>query len=880
MTNDETRKLAELAGLSPQLYQQLTNLPGALSQVNRLADQLASAITGRFDFAVQIDSGNPTVQKLCIMVNFLLETIRRTLSQVEEKNRQVLASERLKSEFFANVSHELRTPLTLMLAPLESLLGGECGAFPPAAGAHLRMVHNNAVRLLQMVTGLLDFSKLEAGKVEVRAEPFLVAAVTRSILEDFRPELDARRLEAEFHCDPADLCVRLDRYLYERILFNLLSNALKFTPGGGRISVELAHHEDLLRLAVSDTGMGISESDQQHLFQRFRQVEGSSTRRFEGTGLGLALIKEFAQLLGGSVAVRSRLGEGTTFTVHMQAPLCPIPASAPGERAFAVKPLRAETAPAAVNADALEDSGLPRILVAEDNPELAMYIATLLQSHGHTRLAANGQEALDAIRQWMPDLVLSDVMMPVKDGLSLCRELKADPATRHIPVVLLTALTHRDALVEGWEAGADEYLFKPLHPRELVTRIRTLLTMIRQRRQAEEERSQLAVERAARSAAEAASQAKDEFLMLVSHELRTPLSAVLGWAQLLRGRHFDAATIEQGLESIERNARAQAQLVGELLDVSRIIAGKIELERKPVDPAAVIGAAIDAIQMAADAKNIRIEKRLDAPAPPVIGDFDRLRQVVTNLLSNAVKFTPETGRIEVCLKNLGAQVQIVVRDNGEGIPPHALPFIFERFRQADSSTTRRHGGLGLGLAIVRHLVELHGGEVSAQSSGRGAGAMLTVTLPASTAVLSEHPAQVPVPPSGASLTGMRVLVVDDDPDTREFLSIVLKNHGAEVTTANNSAEAFGVHQASRPDVLICDLAMPEEDGCSLIRRLRSLQPDQGGAVPAIALSAFADTQARRRALEAGFQMHVPKPINPSDLIALVAELCRSPLART
>ena len=410
------------------------------------------------------------------------------------------------------------------------------------------------------------------------------------------------------------------------------------------------------------------------------------------------------------------------------------------------------------------------------------------------------------------------------------------------------------------------------------------------RKQAEEERLKLAREQVARGEAEAANRAKDEFLATVSHELRTPLNAIVGWGRMIRNTKMDEKGLAHALDIIERNAKLQAQLIDDLLDVSRIISGKLRLTVMPVELPPVIEAALDVIRPAAEAKNIRLQVMLDSNAGLVSGDPDRLQQVIWNLLSNAVKFTQKGGRVQVTLEQLDSHVLITVSDTGKGIAPGFLPYVFDRFRQADSSITRLHGGLGLGLAIVRQLVDLHGGSVQAQSPGEGQGATFSVQLPviiahgsgrfavnaeeanASSAALQGSFGSSP------SLEGLSVLVVDDDPDARDLLAAILEERKAQVTTVASAAEAYETIEWLRPDVIISDIGMPGEDGYSLIRNVRLKEArDRQGWKPAIALTAHARVEDRMRALSAGYQAHVAKPVEPAELVAVIASLVR-PLA--
>jgi PAS domain S-box-containing protein len=390
-------------------------------------------------------------------------------------------------------------------------------------------------------------------------------------------------------------------------------------------------------------------------------------------------------------------------------------------------------------------------------------------------------------------------------------------------------------------------------------------------------------EKSARTLAEESNRMKDEFLATVSHELRTPLTSILGWARMLRSGTLNEETARRAVETIERNARAQSQIIEDILDVSRIITGKLSINAEPVELVTVIEQAINAVRPAAEAKGIQVETVFDAGAHRVSGDANRLQQVVWNLLSNAVKFTPEGGRMQVLLRQRDNYVEIIVRDTGQGIDREFLPYVFDRFRQADSSTTRQHGGLGLGLAIVRHLVELHGGRVSAESDGEGKGTTFTVRLPLAGAQVREGDggaAEAGQSPAtifecDPSLVGARVLVVDDEPDTVVLVKTMLERCAVKVTTALSVSEALAAFEAAPPDVLISDIGMPVEDGYQLIRKVRARTPERGGNTPAIALTAYAGEADRKRALESGYQTHMAKPIEPSELMRAVASLVHS-----
>ena len=383
--------------------------------------------------------------------------------------------------------------------------------------------------------------------------------------------------------------------------------------------------------------------------------------------------------------------------------------------------------------------------------------------------------------------------------------------------------------------------------------------------------------------AEESSRLKEEFLATISHELRTPLSAILGWTRMLRLGQLSADDHAKALDTIERNARAQAQLIDDLLDVSRIITGKLRMDVRPSDPNGFIDAAVEAVRPAAEAKGVRVQKVMDTGAVSIPGDPVRLQQVVWNLLSNAIKFTPRGGRVQIRSERVNSHLEIVVSDTGQGIPPDFLPHVFDRFRQADQKTSRQHGGMGLGLAIVRHLVELHGGTVQAESAGPGQGATFTVQLPISPIYQVDatggrvHPGArdlLPVNESTDRLDGLVILIVDDEPDTRELLRQGLEYCGATVRVAGSADEALKALDSEVPDILISDIGMPNVDGYELIRQVRTLQTEAGRRVAAIALTAYTRVEDRLHALRAGYDMHVPKPVELTELCAVSASLTR------
>ncbi|KOP25307.1 diguanylate cyclase [Hapalosiphon sp. MRB220] len=1170
----------------------------------------------------------------------------------ERKRAEALAElDRAKTVFFSNISHEFRTPLTLMLGPLEETLAVADHAMFGTQRQQLEIVYRNSLRLLKLVNTLLDFSRIEAGRVQAVYEPIDLAMLTTDLAAVFRSAIERAGMRLVVDCPPLPEKVYVDQEMWEKILLNLLSNAFKFTFEG-EIVVALRYFRDHVELEVRDTGTGIPAEEIPRLFERFHRVQGSRGRTYEGSGIGLSLVQELVQLHGGTINVTSVTNQGSSFTVSIPTGYAHLPSEflhqGETQRIKATSSLASTTMGAASyveealrwlpdeEAETLgrgdaenEDvdlspflhvpvSSCPAyILLADDNADMRDYVKRLLLSQGYeVKAVADGSDALAAVSQQVPDLVLTDIMMPKLDGLGLLQQLRTNPNTREIPIILLSARAGEESRIEGLETGADDYLIKPFSARELLARVEANLKMAQIRQEAarrdqelriqteaarnqisnilesitdafvafdaqwrytyvneqatklldktheellgkqvweevfpgevgtlayhelhravreqitvvfEEfaqfigkwleihaypspdgiavyfrditdrkrveaervrllereqqqtrrlqklaeasltinstlslnERLQLITEQArniigahqsvtsmtidnnwaqaihtvslsdkyaqwrdyneqpngsgiytlvcrtqrpirmtqaeleahpawgkfgnktdghppmrgwlaapltsrngqnlgliqlsdkyegefnaedeailiqlAQMASTAidnaqlyeesqrANRIKDEFLAVLSHELRSPLNPILGWAKLLQTHKVDVARTTQALSIIERNAKLQAELIDDLLDVSRILRGKLSLQICPVDLVSTIQAAMETVRLAAQTKLIDLQftildfelgnneqileysptceqlnnlksrhvlqRRVDAKrllkVPPqrsgskipnpkfqVMGDSNRLQQVIWNLLSNAVKFTPEEGQVDIRLERFGSHAQIVVSDTGKGIIPEFLPFVFEHFRQADAATTRKFGGLGLGLAIVRHLVELHGGTVEAASPGENQGATFTVRLPL---MLTQPQTNQDTLHSEESLDlkGVKILVVDDDTDTREFTAFLLEEYGANVTAVASAAEALITFTHLQPDILLSDIGMPDIDGYMLIQQVRNLPAEEGGQIPAIALTAYAGEIDYQQALSVGFQKHVSKPVDPVKLIEVITSL--------
>ena len=514
------------------------------------------------------------------------------------------------------------------------------------------------------------------------------------------------------------------------------------------------------------------------------------------------------------------------------------------------------------------------ILNVDDNAANRYVKSRVLRAAGFEVVeAGTGGDGLRLVEEHDPDLVLLDVRLPDISGIEVCRRLRGERRTQRIPVIQISA-THLTAQDEALSlsAGADIYLFEPVGPQELASAVRTLLKL----HAAEREREGL-VEKAleGQRLAERAVRMQDEFLAMLSHELRTPMSAMLGWLHLMKTGKLSAEQEATAIDTIERNARVQTQLVNDLLDVSRIVTGKMELETEVMQLGRALENAISTARLAAASRDLELAPRLARDPCNILGNPERVQQIFGNLLSNAIKFSRKGGRIEVRLQREGDWARVSITDQGEGIGADVLPHIFDRFRQADSSTRRRHGGLGLGLAIVRSLVELHKGAVNASSAGQGQGSTFTVMLP-----LAPAAAGVPATPmsnfSEANLSGIRVMVVDDDESNLQMVAQMVRLYGGSAMIASDAPGALALANTWVPDVLILDIGLPGKDGYELLPDLRAAlsSPD----LPAIALTGFAAAEDSARAMRAGFQSHVAKPFDMIGLCQLVSYLAGGPRA--
>jgi len=903
----------------------------------------------------------------------------------DERHRAeaLAAIDRAKTAFFSNVSHEFRTPLTLLLGPTEEAATTPDGVL---RGADLDTVYRNAQRLLKLVNALLDFSRIESGRVRASFEPTDLASVTADIASAFRSATERAGIDLVVDCAPLPDAVFVDRDMWEKIVLNLLSNAFKFTFTGS-ITVSLAWEGADVALTVRDTGVGITPEDLPHVFDRFYRGERARARTHEGSGIGLALVRELVTMHGGRVSVASEVDKGTTFTVSIPTGAAHLPAdrigaaraqtsTATGPMPYVQEALRwlpADRESGARASAPAADAGLSgaRVLVADDNADMREYMTRLFADRWSVDAVPDGAAALASARATRPDVIVADVMMPGLDGFELLRALRADPAIRTVPVVLVSARAGEEARIEGLDAGADDYIVKPFAARELVARVQAQIVRSKMRSLEEAHAARLtsifehtpvgvailrgpahvfefanreylamighrpvigqpvrdalpelegqglfelldAVYRSgqphvgrsaqvmldrggaqpeetffdfvyqplteddrvtgiavvcfevtalakARRDAELANRAKDEFLAMLGHELRNPLAPILTALQLMNLRGITGADRERQI--IERQVKHVVRLVDDLLDVSRITRGIVQLRKERLRLPDVIAKAIEIASPSIEDRRHTLQVDL-AGGLEVDGDAARLAQVFANLLNNAAKYTDPAGAIRVKTERVGDTVQVHIADNGRGIAPEMLPRVFDLFVQERQDLGRAQGGLGIGLAIVRSLVDAHGGTVRAQSPGKGRGATFTVTLPL--AVLAAPVRAVdPATATVAALPGSRILLVDDNQDAATLLADALRALGHEVVVAHDGPAALAAVANYHPQVALLDLGLPVMDGFELADRLRG---ESGlSDVTLIAVTGYAQEVDRRRTAASAFDLHLAKPIDVHQL---------------
>jgi PAS domain S-box-containing protein len=921
-----------------------------------------------------------------LLADQLAAGIARARAYQEERHRAEALAEidRAKTAFFSNVSHEFRTPLTLMLGPIEEMLSDT--GISTCCREQLRLAHRNALRLQKLVNSLLDFARIEAGRMQASYAPTDLAALTEDLASNFRSAMERAGLTFEVSCDALGEDWYIDREMWEKIVLNLLSNAFKFTHAGA-VRVHLRRHTSHAVLTVVDTGVGIPTSELPRVFERFHRAEGTQGRTHEGSGIGLALVKELVHLHGGDIEAASELGTGTTFTVRIPAGRSHLPPeSIQAERtlsstsicagSFVQEALRwLPDAVVAEGIDARQAEYLPgggrysatsgaRIVLADDNADMRAYLQRLLSPYYRVEAVADGEAALAAIRHDPPALVLSDVMMPRLDGLGLLQALRRDPALRAIPIILLSARAGEDERTGGFGAGADDYLVKPFVGSEMLARVGSLLELTQLRR-AQEERLRLAVEgarmatwdwnivtdelhwsstlfellgypadprgrapyalwaerihpedreRVAQAFNEArshlteyrceyrilradngetrwvsscarflseggtatrsvgiffdvterhqaedslreADRRKNEFLAMLAHELRNPLAPIRNAVEIVERLTPGEPRAGAALAIAKRQISQLTRLVDDLLDVSRITQGRIQLHQRTIELSHVIAQAVEAVEPLFLEKQHRVSVHT-ASVPPLRASADpaRLVQCVVNVLTNAAKYTDPGGEISVQTRARGKNAVIEISDSGVGITPALLPRIFDLFVQGNRTLDRSQGGLGVGLALVKQLMEMHGGSVKARSDGPGRGSSFELAIPLIEATPEEDGEQGRPAPRHE-----RILIVDDNRDAAETLAVLLQLQGHEVHTANTAHEVVRRAHELRPSVILLDIGLPELNGYEIARRLRTDPALE--SVRLVAVTGYGQNEDRARARQAGFDAHVVKPVD-------------------
>jgi PAS domain S-box-containing protein len=905
----------------------------------------------------------------------------RAFEEERRRAQQLAELDRAKTAFFSNVSHEFRTPLTLMLGPVEDVLGDA-----DLAANHrdaLTLAHRNGLRLRKLVNTLLDFSRIEAGRIEATYEPVDLAAFTAELASVFRAAIDKAGLQYAVNCEDIGEPVYVDREMWEKIVLNLISNALKFTLTG-QIGATVRRDGSRAVLTVRDTGGGIPATELPHVFERFHRVEGTQGRTHEGTGIGLALVQELVKLHGGAISIDSTVGAGTSVSVSIPLGYRHLPP----DRIAATRSL----ASTAVSADAFVEEALrwlpappPQaitvgrddtkcILVADDNADMRAYIHRLLGSRWPVEVVGNGEEALSLLTRRRADLLIADVMMPKMDGLALVQAIRANADLRSIPIVLLSARAGDEARLEGLQAGADDYLVKPFSARELITRIeaqllraevhaieashtRRLTTIFQhapvaiaimkgpqhvfefandsylelagrtavvgrtvrevfpelegqgiyelldsvytsgQPFMADSLRVQMRRRGAdaldevyfkfvyqpmpgpsgeiegiaivatdvtdlanARRDAEGASRTKDEFLAMLGHELRNPLAPILTALQLMSGRDAAETTVRERAV-IDRQVRHLMRLVDDLLDVSRIARGKIELSRENVELARIVAQAVETASPLLEERQHHLVLSVPRSGLLVHGDVTRLSQVVQNLLTNAAKYTEPRGRIRIAGRRVEHTIELIVEDNGVGISADMLPRVFDLFVQGRQSADRSKGGLGLGLTLVRTLVELHSGTVEARSDGTGRGSQFIVRLPVASSEAVAAPPRGRARRQETASRGIRALIVDDNHDAASMLTEAMRSLGYDTRFALDGPSALDIAARFQPHVVLLDLGLPVMDGYEVADRLRGA----GVSPRLIAVTGYGQEADRSRSQAAGFVAHFVKPVDLDEL---------------
>lgn len=668
------------------------------------------------------------------------EKVEQAMSVIEEQAEQLRELDRVKTRFFSNISHEFRTPLTLNIGPLENALTGLYGPVPEVLRGQLQIMLRNARRLLRLINQLLDLSKLESGKMSLAKKRINIVQFIEGVVLSFTAFAEKNRIVLAFTSDGETLPVSFDPEAMEKVFFNLLSNAVKFTPEGGSIFVSVGRtgQGDQIEVEVRDTGVGISAPDLPFIFDRFRQAEGSSSEVQQGTGIGLALVKELVELHGGSIAVESRRDEGTTFRILLPVGSADDPAADPNEElgyAPSSGPLlelalfdgeeSLETSLLSGDGALGNESDRATILCVDDNPDIRDYMIGCLAGRYRVLSAQNGEEGLEIARKERPDLIISDVVMPKMTGYELCRAIRAEPELMLTPIILVTSKAAVDDKIEGLEAGANDYLPKPFNAEELFARVSNLLTLKKQQTELKQLNETLKVRNVE---LKEVSELKSQLLRIAAHDLKNPLNNIREFANLISEEIDTDSEVGEMLELIQSSSNKMLELITQILESEALESGQLEIERRPVDLASVVLDVVDANRRQAERKKQRLI--LDPSVPEdffVEGSQEWLHEAVDNLVSNAIKYSPPGMPIHVVLRRRRDLVEVEVRDQGPGLSEDDKKLLFQKFQRLSARPTGGESSNGLGLSIVKQIVEMHDGSIRVESEP-GAGAAFIISL--------------------------------------------------------------------------------------------------------------------------------------------------------
>jgi PAS domain S-box-containing protein len=774
----------------------------------------------------------------------------------------------IKTQFFANVSHELRTPLALIIGPAQRLMDENSTMAPHQRRESAGVIARNAQILLKHVNDLLDLSKLEAGKLKIELRDADVASLVRLMASHFDILAHERTIDYRVEA-PASVLSAIDPEKLERILMNLLSNAFKFVPDSGRIQCALHVIDKDVVISVDDSGPGVKPELRHAIFERFRQGEGGANRQFGGTGLGLAIAKEFVEMHRGRLEVLdSNLG-GARFVVTLPNHRLHPEQAISTERIVddgLVRGIIEELRPGFVPRRASESTRLETVaratvLVVEDNLDMNRFIAQTLAENYEVLCAFNGQEGLEKAVAIRPTMIVSDIMMPVMNGAEMIAEIGKRSELADIPILILSAKADEELKIELLAGRAQDFVTKPFSEKDLLVRVRNLIE-VRQSQERERRLYQAVLESEAR--AREADRRKDEFLAMLGHELRNPLAPIMTALQVMDLKDETSSSKERQL--IDRQVRHLGRLVDDLLDIARVTRGKLRINKKRIDLALVIERAVEMASPLFEQRSHNL--RLVVPRTGLVVDADasRLAQVVANLLTNAAKYTEPGGSIVLTALAEGDRIIVAVKDNGQGIAPDLLPQIFDLFVQGQRTLERAQGGLGIGLALVRNLVELHGGHVEAKSGGAGQGSEFVIELPAASDEGPPAPLSARVPAVDHSPSRSRVLVVDDNVDAAEVLAEALGLLGHDVVIAHDGPAALAAAKTFPATTALLDIGLPVMDGYELASLLRQVWADR--PVQFVAITGYGQETDKEKSKVSGFDAHLVKPVDLNDLRVL------------